>query len=120
VTPAASQTARVGAGHVAVLGPEDISYNDMAEIISEVLGKPVRFQQIPGGALKQRMLDAGMSDAMAQGLIDMWAAKDSGLDNAEPRTPESTTPTSFHEWCEEVLKPAAMGQREGVLTAVSS
>src|SRR6266536_2052407 len=37
-----------GVGHVAVLGPEDISYNDMAAIISEVLGKPVRFQQIPG------------------------------------------------------------------------
>jgi uncharacterized protein YbjT (DUF2867 family) len=56
----------------------------MAEIISEVLGKPVRFQQIPGGALKQRMLDAGMSDAMAQGLIDMWAAKDSGLTTPNP------------------------------------
>jgi uncharacterized protein YbjT (DUF2867 family) len=27
--------------HVAVLGPEDISHNDMAELISEVLGKPV-------------------------------------------------------------------------------
>jgi uncharacterized protein YbjT (DUF2867 family) len=109
-----------GVGHVAVLGPEDISYNDMAEIISEVLGKPVRFQQIPSEALKQRMLEAGMSDAMAQGVIDMWAAKDSGLDNAEPRTPESTTPTSFREWCEEVLRPAVTGQREGVPTAVSS
>jgi uncharacterized protein YbjT (DUF2867 family) len=109
-----------GAGHVAVLGPEDISYNDMAEIISEVLGKPVRFQQIPGEALKQRMLDAGVSDAMAQGVVDMWAAKDSGLDNAEPRTPESTTPTSFREWCEEVLKPAVIGQPEGALTALSS
>ena len=36
-----------GQGSVAVLGPEDLSFNDMAEIISEVLGKPVRFQQIP-------------------------------------------------------------------------
>ena len=26
--------------------------------------------------------------------------------NAEPRTPESTTPTTFRQWCEEVLKPA--------------
>ena len=109
-----------GVGHVPVLGPEDISYNDMAEIISEVLGQPVRFRQIPGEALKQRMLDAGMSDAMAQGVVDMWAAKDSGLDNAEPRTPESTTPTSYREWCEEVLKPAAMGQREGAPAALSS
>lgn len=95
-----------GVGHVAVLGPEDISYNEMAGIISEVLGEPVRFQQIPGQALKQRLLEAGTSDAMAQGVIDMWAAKARGLDNAEARTPESTTPTSFRQWCEDVLKPA--------------
>jgi uncharacterized protein YbjT (DUF2867 family) len=109
-----------GIGHVAVLGPEDISYNDMAAIISDVLGKPVRFQQIPGQALKQRLLQAGASDAMAQGVVDMWAAKNSGLDNAEPRTPESTTPTSFREWCEQVLKPAVTGQHEADSTAVSS
>jgi uncharacterized protein YbjT (DUF2867 family) len=36
-----------GQGHVAVLGPEDLSFNDMAQIMSEVLGQPVRFQQIP-------------------------------------------------------------------------
>jgi hypothetical protein len=31
-----------------------------------------------------------------------------GMDNAEPRTPLSTTPTSFRQWCEEVLKPAVL------------
>jgi hypothetical protein len=30
------------------------------------------------------------------------------LDNAEPRTPENTTPTSFRWWCEQVLKPAVL------------
>jgi uncharacterized protein YbjT (DUF2867 family) len=100
-----------GIGHVSVLGPEDISYNDMAEIISDVLGKPVRFQQIPGEALKRRMLQAGASEAMAQGVVDMWAAKNSGLDSAESRTREATTPTSFREWCEAVLKPAVTGEQ---------
>jgi hypothetical protein len=42
----------------------------------------------------------------AQSLVDMHAAKDNGLDSSEPRTPENTTPTSFRQWCEEVLKPA--------------
>ena len=45
---------------------------------------------------------------MAQGMVEMMVAKDQGLDNAEPRTPESTTPTSFRQWCEEVLKPAVL------------
>ena len=97
-----------GPGHVAVLGPEDLSYNDMAQIMSAVLGQPVRYQQIPAHALKDRLTAAGMSDAMAQGTVNMVVAKDQGLDNAEPRTPESTTPTSFRQWCEEALKPAVL------------
>jgi uncharacterized protein YbjT (DUF2867 family) len=97
-----------GTGHVAVLGPEDLSYNDMARIMSEVLDQPVRYQQIPAQALKDRLTGAGMSDAMAQATVDMMVAKDQGLDNAEPRTPESTTPTSFRQWCEEILKPAVL------------
>ena len=95
-----------GRGHVAVLGPEDLSFNDMAEIMTEVLGKPVRFQQITFDAYKATLTQRGMSDAMAQGMVDMAAAKDAGLDNAEPRTRESTTPTSFRQWCEDVLAPA--------------
>jgi uncharacterized protein YbjT (DUF2867 family) len=98
-----------GQDHVAVLGPEDLSFNDMAQIMSEALGKPVRFQQIPGEAFKARLTGFGMSEAMAQGALDMMAAKNEGLDNAEPRTPESTTPTSFRQWCEEVLKTAVLG-----------
>lgn len=47
-----------------------------------------------------------MSEPMAQGMTDMAAAKNNGLDNAEPRTPENTTSTSFRQWCEEVLKTA--------------
>ena len=97
-----------GQHSVPVLGPEDLSFNDMAQIMSEVLGKPVRFQQIPGEAFKARLTGFGMSEAMAQGMLDMMVAKNEGLDNAEPRTPQSTTPTSFRQWCEEVLKPAVL------------
>jgi hypothetical protein len=51
-------------------------------------------------------MEHGSSEAMAQATIDMLVAKNNGLDTAEPRTPEATTPTSFRQWCEEVLKPA--------------
>jgi uncharacterized protein YbjT (DUF2867 family) len=91
-----------------VLGPEDLSYNDMAQIMSEVLGRPVRYQQIPGEALKATLTRYGRSEAMAQALVDMMAAYDQGLATAEPRTSESTTPTNFRQWCEEVLRPAIL------------
>jgi uncharacterized protein YbjT (DUF2867 family) len=94
-----------GVETVPVLGPEDLSYEDMARVMSDVLGKPVRFQPIPGEAFKARLLERGMSEAMAQANLDMWVAKSQGLDNAVPRTPEATTPTTFRQWCEDVLKP---------------
>ena len=94
-----------GVASAPVLGPEDLSYNDMAQIMSEVLGKSIRFQQISAESLKARLMKQGMSEAMAQGNVDMWTAYNQGLDTAETRTPASTTPTSFRQWCEEVLKP---------------
>lgn len=97
-----------GTDSVAVLGPQDLSYDDQARIMSEVLGKPVRFQQIPAEAFKATLTGHGMSEAMAQGMVDMMLAKNEGLDNAEQRTPGSTTPTSFRQWCEDVLKPAVL------------
>jgi uncharacterized protein YbjT (DUF2867 family) len=95
-----------GTGEVPLLGPEDLSFNDMAQIMSQVLGKDVRFQQITFEAYKDRFIRLGASDAMAQGYADMAWAKNEGLDNGVQRTPQNSTPTSFRQWCDEVLKPA--------------
>jgi uncharacterized protein YbjT (DUF2867 family) len=97
-----------GQGGVAVLGPEDLSLDEMAQIMTDVLGKAIRFQTVPGEDYKAQLMRFGASEYFAQGLVVMYAAKDNGLDNAEPRTPENTTPTSFRQWCEEVLKPAVV------------
>jgi uncharacterized protein YbjT (DUF2867 family) len=95
-----------GAGHQAVLSPEDLSFEDMAAVMTAVLGKPVRCLQTDYAAQKQQFIGRGMSEAMAQGMIDMYRAKSEGLDNSETRTGQNTTPTSFRQWCEDVLKPA--------------
>jgi uncharacterized protein YbjT (DUF2867 family) len=95
-----------GVGEVPLLGPEDLSFNDMARTMSEVLGKDVRFQQTAFEAYNDRFLSFGLSEAMARGMTDMARAKNEGLDNGVKRTPENSTPTSFRQWCEEVLQPA--------------
>ncbi|GAB3855751.1 NAD(P)H-binding protein [Dactylosporangium cerinum] len=97
-----------GIGSVAVLGPEDLSADASARIMSEVLGRPVRYRQTPAGAFRAGFVARGATDAMAQAMLDMMLAKDDGLDNGEPRTPASTTPTNLRQWCEEVLKPAVL------------
>jgi hypothetical protein len=78
----------------------------MAQIMSEVLKRPVRFQQVTGEAYKATLMQYGMTEAWVQGLVDMAAAQDQGIYNNEPRTAQSTT--SFRQWCEEVLKPAIL------------
>ena len=97
-----------GKGGSAVLGPEDLSFNDMATIMSDVLGKTIRFQQVPGDAYKAQLVQYGVNEVFAQGIVDMLIAKDNGMDNVETRTVENTTPTSFHQWCEGSLKPAVL------------
>ena len=88
-----------GVAEVPRLGPEDLSFNDMAEIISEVLGKEVRFQQTTFEAYKARFVELGMSEAMAQGMTDMAWAKNEGLDNAVTHAGELDT-DELPEWCE--------------------
>ena len=97
-----------GQADIPVLGPEDISPNQMAEILSDVLGKPVRFQQTTIGAFKSKMASFGMSEAFAQGYADMMTAKNEGIDNLASRAGAAKTPTTFRHWCELVLKPAVL------------
>lgn len=101
-----------GQKEVPLLGPEDLSHDDKAAIISEVLGKPVEYQQIPGPAFKDQLLTAGLSEPMAQALLEMMLAKDEGLDNGIPRGPRHAhdAPTTFRQWCEDELKPVVSAQ----------
>ena len=93
-----------GYEEVPVLGPEDITYDEMAATITDVLGRPVRYQRISAETYKE--MRKGMSEAMAQGLLDMAIAKNEGLDLGVRRTPEFSTPTTFRQWCADTLKPA--------------
>jgi uncharacterized protein YbjT (DUF2867 family) len=97
-----------GVGSVPVLGPEDLSANDMARIMSDVLGRPIRYEREPLDALAGRLTSFGLSDAFVGGMVDMMRAKDEGLDAGITRTPETASPTTFRQWCEQVLKPAVL------------
>ncbi|BCJ47753.1 NmrA family transcriptional regulator [Actinoplanes ianthinogenes] len=92
-----------GHGEVPVLGPEDLSGDDRARIISEVLGLPVRYRQTPADEFEATLRSHGMSEEVARNMRQMMLAKDAGLDNGVVRTPEFSTPTTFREWCEKAL-----------------
>ncbi|MFJ8990823.1 NAD(P)H-binding protein [Streptomyces sp. NPDC102279] len=97
-----------GVGSVPVLGPEDLSANDMARIMSDVLGRPVGYERLRLDELGGTLSGYGLGAAFVQGMVDMMRAKDEGLDAGALRTPDTATPTTFAQWCEEVLKPAVL------------
>jgi len=89
-----------------VLGPADLSFDDMAEILTEVLETPIRYQQVTSEGYRDGFVQRGQSPQMAAGMLAMALAKNAGLDTMVQRTAESTTPTTFRQFCEDTLKPA--------------
>ena len=95
-----------GQATIDALGGEDLSYHDIAEILTDVLGTPVRYQRGDRTAVKASLTSRGFSEAMAQSVIDMDVAAERGINNATPRTAANTTPTTFRAFVEEAVKPA--------------
>ena len=92
-----------GQESVPIVGPDDLSSDEMAQIMTEVLQRPVRFQQVSGEAFEETLVRAGMSEAWAQGMVSIQTATDRAVSPPVARN----APTSFREWCEATLKPAA-------------
>ncbi|WP_051731771.1 NAD(P)H-binding protein [Kitasatospora phosalacinea] len=95
-----------GSGSVPVLGPEDLSFREIAAIATEVLGRPVRYRQVSAERFRAVLTGAGLSAQMAAATVEMLEAKNAGLDGAEPRTALTASPTTFRSWCAQVLRPA--------------
>jgi uncharacterized protein YbjT (DUF2867 family) len=96
-----------GQDTVAVLGPEDLSHNEMAGIISDVLGKPVSYAQVPIDAFRQQLVELGTSEAMAEGMV-----RDDGRQGPGPgqrRAPHATVDHA-HELSPMVRRGAASGR----------
>ena len=98
-----------GQASVPVVSPDNLTPDDMAEVISGTLGRAVRYRQVPVADRQTAMLQRGASQAMAQDLADMTKAQNNGIYDAEPRDEDSATATSFRQWCQDTLKPAVQG-----------
>ncbi|MFF7608127.1 NAD(P)H-binding protein [Streptomyces parvulus] len=97
-----------GTGSVPVLGPRDLSPNDLARIMTERLGLPVRYERRAPEDLRAALAGHGLDPAFVEGIVDMKRAKDDGLDAGVTRTPDTASPTTFEQWCTQVLGPAVL------------
>ncbi|MEV4621095.1 NmrA family NAD(P)-binding protein [Asanoa sp. NPDC049573] len=95
-----------GQARVPVVSPDNLTPNQMAEVISETLGRPITYRQVPVADLGAMMQRRGASEATVRGMTRMIGAQNDGIYDAEPRDAESVAATSFRQWCQDVLKPA--------------
>lgn len=98
-----------GQEDVPVLGPEELTYADLAAIVSEVIGREVRYEQVPFDQVAAQLIQRGANEAFVQAYIAMLRAKNEGMDNVAPRSSAIIGATSFREWAERELKPAVLG-----------
>ena len=101
-----------GNASVGILGPEDMSQGDAAIILSSVLGKEIKYQEISSEQLKSVMMKTGASEAGAQALANLCDSIKRGTFSVVKRTPENSSPTTFRDWCETVFKPAFLKESE--------
>ena len=94
-----------GTASVSVHGPEDLSFNQVAAGIERVLERPVRYQELAANAFVHSLVSRGASPAYAQSLVSMFAELAQGIARAEPRTHETTTPTTLSAWVRKELRP---------------
>ncbi|HEY6401752.1 MAG TPA: NmrA family NAD(P)-binding protein [Blastocatellia bacterium] len=90
-------------------GPADLSFSDATKILSESIGRPLKYVQIMPDQAYQSFIGIGASHGFAKGLVEMYQALSKPHPIAEARTPETTTPTTLREWSDAVLRPLLAG-----------
>ena len=87
-------------------GPADLNLEEVAQILTRVLGQPIRHVKVPPATTRETFLQLGASPSVTDAVLEMYAAWDTGkLRPAEARTEATTTPTTFEQFATEVMKP---------------
>jgi uncharacterized protein YbjT (DUF2867 family) len=106
--------ARGWSGHhrVGVHGPQDLSTDEAAAIISSAVGKQVQCIDATLEQARGALTAMGMPGFVVELIIEQYVGfRDGRLNPAEPRTPDTTTPTTLAEFARTTLLPAVNAHR---------
>ncbi len=92
---------------LSILGPADTSFADAARAVGEGIGRSVEHVTVTPAQALDSLTQMGLSLALAQGFVDIFAAADAGAIVPQPaRDASSTTPTKLSEFARTVIGPA--------------
>lgn len=95
-----------GRHSVGVHGPADLSYRDVAAIVTAVLGREIQLVTVSDAKVKAQLLETGMPERAAAAFTQMTAGIRDGYRPENPRSALTTTPTTLGAWAYATLKPA--------------
>jgi uncharacterized protein YbjT (DUF2867 family) len=95
-----------------LLGQRDLSMDEATAIIGRTIGQPeLKYVQLPPEQIVPIFIQMGMSSNVAELLLEMSVALNSGHMRAlEQRSAGNTTPTSFETFVQEEFLPVYRGQ----------
>jgi len=94
-----------------VLGDRDYSFNELTGIIGRLIGKPdLQLVQFPVEQAKAGMISQGISENVAEDIVNMETSLKNGIMNYQERTTENSSPTSAETFAKEVFDPAYHAQ----------
>lgn len=89
----------------AVHGPGDLSWAEVAKILTEELGREVCVERITDEQMRDQYLGAGMPQAWADALLGMSTGLRDDFVPEQARSIVTTTPTRLRSWVREELAP---------------
>lgn len=83
-----------------VLGPKDVTYNEVTQVIGKAINKPeLPYVEFKYEDAEKAMMGAGLSESYAKGLVELQKSMNEGiLIPAGIRTKENSSPTSLEEF----------------------
>jgi uncharacterized protein YbjT (DUF2867 family) len=90
-----------------ITGPESLTHEEMAEILSEVTGRTVRYVEISPNSMRHVLLNLGMSVWQADGVLEDYEAYRNGEASRIATTLEDMTgifPMTFEEFARDYVK----------------
>ncbi len=94
-----------GTSVAAVHGPADLSWGEVATILSAATGRDIKAQETTDAALREGLLAAGLSVPAVEGIVGMTAGLRDGFTPEQQRDARSTTPTTLESWAYATLRP---------------
>ena len=92
-------------GVQAVHGPRDLTFAEVAEVLTDALGRPVRAERTADDDLRAGLREVGLGEAQVEAIVGMSAGLREGFVAEQPRTVVTTTPSTLEGWAAAHLRP---------------